>query len=73
MSEIQIETLAAILARLERIESIVGQLYDHENPVRLIDEIGREHGVTWATQRLLMSLPERAKAIQDILDQEDSA
>ena len=60
-------TLIAVLARMERIESIVGQMYDREDCRHELNVVAAEHYHTGAFNRRGLPIPERMEQIKSIL------
>ena len=64
-SEEQVACLITLLARMERLERIVGMIWDREDANPEIRTIETEHLLTSATGRAFMSLADRVGAIQN--------
>lgn len=64
---ISLSQLAAIIARIERIESIVGQIYDRENCSDLIAEVANEHFHSGAVNRRYAGADERFNYFRDLI------
>ena len=69
MSELEAlkSTLIATLARLERLESIVGQIYDREDCQLELQAIAAEHYQSGALNRRGLPIQKRIAQIKSIL------
>ena len=60
--------LITMLARLERLESIVGQIHDREDCRHELNVVAAEHYHTGAFNRRGLPIPERMEQIKSIFD-----